>query len=395
MLKRIIDRRYRLEQLLASDDAGELHRGTDLTTGETVAVRLVAPRIANAVALAAGLQRQFQVMRQIRHPSILQVYQYGQTIDRSHYLAMEYLPGATLEETIAKSGAIPADRVSRLLDQMASALDAAHAQNLLHESLTASAIVVYVDQMGGERCKINGFVAVEESTVLGDPRYAFAQGMQRDLHKLVALVVHMLGGKSPVEKHEANGENARPARLSEATRMLRVPDAVQRVVMNAIQQAADGGIPSALDFAQRFREALGEKSAGIEGLVAAAAGVKAPVVRRQAAPTTVIRAAARVQPSVAGAGAFEIPGSYTTAVEAPPPPPMVVAPTQPTRPASGFISAESKPADSHLRRISQATRVRPQVTKAGVYLDWATIRFITLSAILCILLLSMSFAFKN
>lgn len=86
-------------------------------------------------------QREARTAARLRHPHIVTVYEVGET-DGAHYLSMEYLPGRTLAQLIADEGALPLARVTRILSQVAEALDYAHAQGLVHRDVKPSNIMI-------------------------------------------------------------------------------------------------------------------------------------------------------------------------------------------------------------------------------------------------------------
>jgi formylglycine-generating enzyme required for sulfatase activity/tetratricopeptide (TPR) repeat protein len=86
-------------------------------------------------------QREARTAARLRHPHIVTIFEVGET-EGTHYISMEYLPGETLAQVIAREGALPPARLSRLIAQVAEALDYAHAQGLIHRDVKPNNVMV-------------------------------------------------------------------------------------------------------------------------------------------------------------------------------------------------------------------------------------------------------------
>jgi hypothetical protein len=313
----ILHRRYQLDTPRGGSDGVELFLAIDLVTREQVDVAI-------APYQSPGGQRLFreqQFLKGIRHPSIVQVYDAGRTLDGTQFIVHEHLNGSNLHDLVAKSGPLKTDRLVGLIDQMASAIDAAHSHGILHGAVCPEHVVVYVDQLGIERCKLAGFAfAMRTEDTLrvapahpsehpAQPFMSPEQSQRRpmtkgsDVYGLAATAFYAWTGKPPYE----NGFTDSPPRLSERARSLSLTAEVDAVMAAALSSLPATRQPSAMAFADAIRTGLAKQAGGVAGLVAAAQGETAPkrIGLRSSVATAVIRpTGARVQPAATGSAAF-------------------------------------------------------------------------------------------
>jgi serine/threonine-protein kinase len=404
-MNRVIDRRYRLDEQISAADVVQKFRAFDLLTGEAVCLHLVPPSTKNLDEHKARMEIQYRALKRIRHPSIIQTFSFGQCMDRSVYMCTELLFGKKLSEILAPNFDYAVARASSLIDQMASAVDAVHVQEMVFGFLSPEVVYVYVDQLGVERCKITTLqwhgdddgkhpspdYMSPEQALGGHPTCA------SDIYSLAAIFFHMVAGRPPYDT-PVNGDWALVhrqspiPRISDRNRMVRVSEGMEAVLMRALSRTPADRPESASMFARMLRENESTNMGGVEGLVAAATGSsirRGPV--RQAAPTAVIRPSARVQPAAVGQSAFNTDSALAIS------PQPIPKPKSASTERSKFIEHTTPNAASPaLRRVSMATMAPTQITslsRPGI--DWRTVRFVVLSAILSALLLSLTFAFDN
>jgi len=99
------------------------------------AVKLIRAEQAGDEAALARFEREVQAAAGLTHPNTVQIYDYGQSEDGTFYFAMEYLPGASLDDVVARHGPLEPARAVRVLAQLCGALHEAHARGLVHRDL--------------------------------------------------------------------------------------------------------------------------------------------------------------------------------------------------------------------------------------------------------------------
>jgi serine/threonine-protein kinase len=159
----VVGGKYELARLLGRGSMGEVWVAHHRTLREDVALKLLAPAsptvdVEGPTAAAARFRFEAQLAarlsRKTRH--IVRVTDHGEEEDGLAYLVMELLEGKTLERTLL-FGAMPPAEVSRLVTQIARALEHAHAEGVVHRDLKPGNIFLAHDEEGGLLAKLLDF----------------------------------------------------------------------------------------------------------------------------------------------------------------------------------------------------------------------------------------------
>ena len=105
-------------------------------------------------------RREAQALGRLRHPNVVNVIDYDVTSldgDSVAFLAMEHLDGCNLAAYQEKHGSVPVALVLDIIDQVASALDAAHALGIVHRDLKPENIWLEPDRLGGHIARVLDF----------------------------------------------------------------------------------------------------------------------------------------------------------------------------------------------------------------------------------------------
>jgi serine/threonine-protein kinase len=126
---------------------GIVYRATQLALARPVALKLVASHYAAAEDFRARFKREWETAAAIDHPNVIPVYEAGEA--QGHlFLAMRYVEGVDLANLIAGEVSLDMSRSIRMIAQVASALDAAHARGLVHRDVKPANI--YLCRLGRE-----------------------------------------------------------------------------------------------------------------------------------------------------------------------------------------------------------------------------------------------------
>jgi tetratricopeptide (TPR) repeat protein len=187
-----IARRYSVEAALASGGMGTVYRARDEASGRIVALKRLLPGASSAVGLL--FRREYHTLARLRHPSIIEVYDYGVDGDSPFY-TMELLDGQDLRALAP----LPYADACRYLRDVASSLSLLHAHRLLHRDLTPANVRATADG----RCKLIDFGALAPfgvpEAIIGTPPFVppealrgLALDQRADLFSLGALAYYLL-----------------------------------------------------------------------------------------------------------------------------------------------------------------------------------------------------------
>jgi serine/threonine-protein kinase len=131
---------YRIEQHLGMGGMGTVYKATDTTLGREVALKMLHPEMLEDPASVARFEREARTLASLNHPHIGVIYGF-ETQDTVRFLALEYVPGPTLAERLQRR-ALPIHEAMRIAQQVAQALEAAHAKGIIHRDLKPANIKV-------------------------------------------------------------------------------------------------------------------------------------------------------------------------------------------------------------------------------------------------------------
>jgi serine/threonine protein kinase len=284
----VLDDRYRLDHRLATGGMGDVWRATDTVLGRPVAVKVMLPALLTDPDFTARFQAEARMMATLRHPGVVQVYDYGQTrlaSDDVVYLVMTYVDGEPLSRRLAAAGRLPVAETLRIVAQAADALQAVHQSGIVHRDVKPANLLVQPDgavvlvDFGVARSaaatKLTGSGNVVGTALYMAPEQISGEPVSgaADVYALGALTFHCITGHPPFE-----GDNA----LQIAFQQVHddppplpddVPAAVRSLVSRAMAKQPADRFPDAAAFAQAARAALTEPDADAPTEVVAVAPV--------------------------------------------------------------------------------------------------------------------------
>lgn len=203
---------YEIVALLGKGGMAEVYRARQTLSGgvkRDVALKLIDTRLSESSEFKTRFGREAQTLISLSHPHILKAFDYGQFQDNC-YLVMELMIGGSLVELI-RNGALPFEAISRLLDQIGSALDFAHSKGIIHRDLKPPNVLL--DESGNAYLTDFGIVKLlsdtaltQTNSVLGTPMYMSPEqstsgrvDARSDLYSLGVMLFEMLTGRVPFE----------------------------------------------------------------------------------------------------------------------------------------------------------------------------------------------------
>ncbi len=167
---------YRIEELIGRGGMGVVYRAYDLRLKRPVALKLVAPALAQDERFRERFARESELVMSLEHPNVVPIYDAGD-VDGRVYLAMRLVDGTDLGFLLRTEGALEPARATAICTQIAAALDAAHARGLVHRDVKPSNVLldgsehVYLADFGLTRRLDDARPQLGEDRFVGTPAY--------------------------------------------------------------------------------------------------------------------------------------------------------------------------------------------------------------------------------
>ena len=293
---------------------GVVYRAHDPRIGRTVALKVLAPALADDVSFRRRFEREWRLAAALDHPNVATVYGAGEQ-DGRLYLAMQFIDGIGLDALLEERGRLPAREAATIIDQVARALNAAHAAGLVHRDVKPANVLL--SGSGPEwRAFLTDFGVTLESAdadrltrtgeFVGTAAYAAPEQLDggrvdtsADVYSLGALLHSCLTGHTPPS---ARVGPVRPSSLAPD-----VPGTFDRVVTRAMAHDPQRRWPSAGDLGAAALAAADGARAPRRGRVEAT-GAAAPARRHSRRWAYALAALAGVV-AVVAAGVLLLPNS--------------------------------------------------------------------------------------
>jgi serine/threonine-protein kinase len=208
---------YRITGSIGLGGMGAVYSAEHTLLGRAAAIKLLLPEVSRDQEVVTRFFNEARTAAAIRHPSIVEIYDFGWHTDGSAYLVMEHLRGESLAARLAY-GRMPVAKVMMIIRQISGALAAVHRIGIVHRDLKPENIFLVPDPdvVGGERIKLLDFgiaklVAENDQhrmtrpgTILGTPTYMSPEQCRgepvdhrADLYSLGCITFELCTGRPP------------------------------------------------------------------------------------------------------------------------------------------------------------------------------------------------------
>jgi Protein kinase domain len=132
---------YTINALLGRGGMGTVYLATQGRLGRKVALKLLAPQVADDQTFRERFLRESRLAASLDHPNVIPIYDANE-IEGVLYLAMRYVNGPSLRSAVQQRGPLPVRETTRIADQVAGALDAAHRAGLVHRDVKPANVLI-------------------------------------------------------------------------------------------------------------------------------------------------------------------------------------------------------------------------------------------------------------
>ncbi len=306
---------YVLQAVIGVGGHGAVYQAEHRILRRRVALKVLHPHLSDKEEMLQRFVREAQLINRLRHPNIVDIYDFGVLPDGSPYYVMERLPSRTLSQLLLERGRLSPERALEFMQPICAALEAAHRAGVVHRDLKASNVAI-VSEAPPPQVKLLDFGTAKilhpepgepgittDGERLGTPHAMAPEqirggtiGPATDIYALGVLLYRMLTGRYPfhsenrleVEQMHLEAPPPRPSTRAP------VSPAVDAVVLRCLEKQADRRFPTVSALLAALREAVApptseqaaSESRSARAFVIHAEGVLAPGADEDAAYTT-------------------------------------------------------------------------------------------------------------
>ena len=205
----VVAGRYEILQLLGEGGMGAVFKAMDRQLDRLVALKVIRPELAGHPTVLSRFKQELLLARQVTHRNVIRIFDLG-VADGLHFITMDFVQGRDLNALLEERKFKPEETV-KIIRQVAEALDAAHAESVVHRDLKPHNIMlteagkVYVMDFGLAR-SVEASGITRTGALLGTPTYmspeqakGTAVDTRSDLFSLGIIFYEMLTGRRPFE----------------------------------------------------------------------------------------------------------------------------------------------------------------------------------------------------
>ena len=276
----ILSGRYRIVERLGEGGMGSVYLAEQISLGgRLVAVKVLHKQISRAPEIVHRFEAEALMVGRLSHPNIVTIHEMDRTGSGELYIVMEYVRGYSLRQLLEQQERLPTARALHIAQQVASALDEAHQQGIIHRDVKPDNIMVVGAEQGQDLVKVLDFgiaklreagpSQTQTGMVLGTPRYMSyeqASGLssaqldaRSDIYSLGVVMYEMLAGGTPFDADTPMGtilkhvqDEAMP--ISQFRTGLGIPSEVDTLVLSCLAKDRENRPASARELVTRIAQ---------------------------------------------------------------------------------------------------------------------------------------------
>ena len=270
---------YEIDQLIGRGGMGSVYSARQPLIGKRVAIKVLSTDVPSDATLVRRFVDEARAVNKIGHPNIIDIFSFGQLPDARQYFVMELLQGYTLRDRIEAHALDPAE-CARYLEQICSALSAAHSEQIVHRDLKPENIWISTPKHGEPYVKLLDFgiaklietqpvgPATQTGVAMGTPQFMSPEQCRgkdvdhrTDIYALGIILYEIFAGRLPFTGGSfievlMQHMSAKPAAPSD---FRAVPPAIEQLILSCLEKDPNDRPQSAAAVLLAFREATLDK----------------------------------------------------------------------------------------------------------------------------------------
>jgi serine/threonine kinase PknH len=261
---------YRLIRPLGEGGMGEVYEAEHTGKGWTVALKLMSESVSSDPVFRERMKREARITGRLQEPHVVPIHDYGE-VDGQLFLEMRLIDGTDLDTLLKRNGPLTPPRAVAITTQIASALDAAHAANVMHRDIKPQNVLVTTDDFAylvdfgiasastDEKLTQLGF-AVGTWKYMAPERFSNKEVDHRaDVYALGCVLYECLTGSPPYASNSAGvliSAHLMDPIPQPSTKRAGIPRALDAVITRGMAKNPEDRYASAGDLARAATQAL-------------------------------------------------------------------------------------------------------------------------------------------
>jgi streptogramin lyase len=256
---------HRIEAVAGRGGMGIVYRATQLDLGRTLALKVIAPELAEDPRLRDRFVNESRVAASIDHPNVIPIFYAGED-QGVLFIAMRFVVGTDLRRLVRAEGRLALGRALHVFEQVADALDAAHVRGLIHRDVKPANVLLaahdhaYLTDFGLTRTTASASGATGSGAFVGTLDYAAPEQIRGDrvdargdVYALGCLLFYLLTSEVPYPRETDEAKlwaHLREPPPSATALVADLPTGLDAVIARAMSKQAEDRFPSAGDVAR-------------------------------------------------------------------------------------------------------------------------------------------------
>jgi eukaryotic-like serine/threonine-protein kinase len=276
--------RYRILSKLGEGGMGAVYKAEQISLKRQCAVKLLRSEVASTPNVLTRFNAEATACAKLSHPNTVGIYDFGQDTDGTFFIAMEFVEGKSLRETIQSEAPFPIRRALQIASQVAASLTDAHAHSIVHRDLKPDNVMLQTRGRQRDIARVLDFgiaklrdegratqaAMTQAGDMLGTPQYMAPEQIKgeqidgrTDIYALGCMIYEMVTARLPFEAPTIMAMLSKhlmemPPSPSQRRPDLGIPPHIDHLVMTAIAKDKNQRPPSMEMFGEQLAAMLAQ-----------------------------------------------------------------------------------------------------------------------------------------